>query len=139
MPSAVRCPSPALPNPTGSAPFFAEAGRIGRSCTERSGSKPAQGGGDPLSTFRAHPAVFASAAMGRTSVRCEHGRGARQTDRKGEGMLVWSVVTVLAFLALNAVVIALGASSTARYEQERNESSRPVAADARTPEQSAAA
>jgi hypothetical protein len=35
-------------------------------------------------------------------------------------MLVWPMVAVLGFLALNGVVIALGASATARYEFERN-------------------
>lgn len=35
---------------------------------------------------------------------------------------MWSVVTLLGFLGLTAVVIVLGASSTARYEQERGES-----------------
>lgn len=60
-------------------------------------------------------------------MHCEHGRDMRPTGREGEEMLVWSVVTVLGFVALTAVVIALGASSTARYEQERSSSSRPVA------------
>lgn len=35
-------------------------------------------------------------------------------------MLIWPMVAVLGFLALNGVVIALGASATARYEFERN-------------------
>jgi hypothetical protein len=34
--------------------------------------------------------------------------------------LIWPMVALLGFLALNAVVIALGASATARYEFERN-------------------
>jgi hypothetical protein len=42
-------------------------------------------------------------------------------------MLVWSVLTLLGFLVLTAVVIALGTSSTARYEREHNESSPPEA------------
>jgi len=42
-------------------------------------------------------------------------------------MLVWSVLTLLGFLVLTAVVIALGTSSTARYESEHNESSPPEA------------
>src|SRR3954453_23314752 len=36
------------------------------------------------------------------------------------GTLLWPMVTVLGFLALTGVVVALGASSTARYEFERN-------------------
>lgn len=36
-------------------------------------------------------------------------------------MLVWLVGTILGFLALNALVIVLGAASTARYEEERRE------------------
>lgn len=35
-------------------------------------------------------------------------------------MVIWPMVAVLGFLALNGVVIALGASATARYEFERN-------------------
>jgi hypothetical protein len=35
-------------------------------------------------------------------------------------MVIWPTVALLGFLALNGVVIALGASATARYEFERN-------------------
>jgi hypothetical protein len=35
-------------------------------------------------------------------------------------MLIWPMVALLGFVALNGVVIALGASATARYEFERN-------------------
>ena len=35
-------------------------------------------------------------------------------------MLIWPMVAVLGFIALNGVVIVLGASTTARYEFERN-------------------
>ena len=42
-------------------------------------------------------------------------------------MLVWLIGTVLGFLALNALVIALGAASTARYEEERRELARLTA------------
>lgn len=35
-------------------------------------------------------------------------------------MLIWPTVALLGFLALNGVVIALGASATARYEFDRN-------------------
>lgn len=43
---------------------------------------------------------------------------------------MWPAVTLIGFLLLTALVIALGASSTARYEAERNAS--PVAAHRRT-------
>ncbi|WP_236833787.1 hypothetical protein [Blastococcus sp. KM273129] len=39
-------------------------------------------------------------------------------------MLVWLIGTVLGFLALNALVIVLGAASTARYEEERRDLAR---------------
>ena len=39
----------------------------------------------------------------------------------GEGVvLLWPAVTLLGFFVLAAVVVALGTSSTARYEFERN-------------------
>lgn len=41
-------------------------------------------------------------------------------------MLVWLIGTVLGFLALNALVVVLGAASTARYEAERRELARPT-------------
>jgi hypothetical protein len=34
-------------------------------------------------------------------------------------MMVWPAVTLLGFLVLTALVIAMGTSSTARYERER--------------------
>jgi hypothetical protein len=46
------------------------------------------------------------------------------------GTLVWPAVAVLGFLVFTGLVVALGASSTARYEFERNrarESEQPVA------------
>ncbi|MGY1711671.1 hypothetical protein ACI8AC_19415 [Geodermatophilus sp. SYSU D00758] len=52
------------------------------------------------------------------------------------GDLIWLAVAVLGFLALGAVVVALGTSSTARYEfernraQERRQQAAPVAAAA---------
>jgi hypothetical protein len=36
-------------------------------------------------------------------------------------MMVWPAVTLLGFLVLTALVIALGSTSTARYEREREE------------------
>jgi hypothetical protein len=36
-------------------------------------------------------------------------------------MMVWPTVTLLGFLVLTALVIALGTRSTARYERERAE------------------
>jgi hypothetical protein len=40
-------------------------------------------------------------------------------------MVVWPAVTLIGFLALVAFVIAMGTSSTARYEAEKQASSRP--------------
>ena len=42
-------------------------------------------------------------------------------------MMVWPAMTLLGFLVLTALVIAMGTSSTARYERERR-AERPVAA-----------
>jgi multisubunit Na+/H+ antiporter MnhC subunit len=39
----------------------------------------------------------------------------------GEQMMVWPAVTLLGFLVLTALVIAMGTQSTARYEREREE------------------
>jgi hypothetical protein len=39
----------------------------------------------------------------------------------GEQMMVWPAVTLLGFLVLTALVIAMGTRSTARYEAERAE------------------
>jgi hypothetical protein len=36
-------------------------------------------------------------------------------------MMVWPTVTLLGFLVLTALVIAMGTQSTARYERERAE------------------
>ena len=36
-------------------------------------------------------------------------------------MMVWPTVTLLGFLVLTALVIAMGTRSTARYERERAE------------------
>ena len=38
-----------------------------------------------------------------------------------EQMMMWPAVTLLGFLVLTALVIAMGTSSTARYERERAE------------------
>ena len=40
-------------------------------------------------------------------------------------MLVWPAVAVLGFCVFTAVVVVLGASSTARYEFERNGARQP--------------
>ena len=42
-------------------------------------------------------------------------------------MMVWPAVTLLGFLLLTALVIAMGTQSTARYEQEKRAAS-PAAA-----------
>ena len=36
-------------------------------------------------------------------------------------MMVWPAVTLIGFLVLTALVIAMGTQSTARYEREREE------------------
>ena len=41
-------------------------------------------------------------------------------------MMLWPAVTLRGFLVLTALVIAMGTSSTARYEQERR-AERPAA------------
>ncbi len=46
-------------------------------------------------------------------------------------MMVWPTVTLLGFLVLTALVIAMGTRSTARYEREREErTSAPRSAEA---------
>ena len=49
-------------------------------------------------------------------------------------MVLWPAVTVLGFLLLTALVIALGTQSTARYEAEKQQADAPrgrhTAADA---------
>ena len=42
-------------------------------------------------------------------------------------MLLWPAVTLLGFLVLTALVIAMGTQSTARYEQEQRAERRPAA------------
>lgn len=44
--------------------------------------------------------------------------------------MLWPAVTLLGFLVLTALVIALGSQSTARYERERAERPVPRAAAA---------
>jgi hypothetical protein len=44
-------------------------------------------------------------------------------------MMVWPAVTLLGFLVLTALVIAMGTQSTARYERERAERTGPRPAD----------
>jgi hypothetical protein len=52
----------------------------------------------------------------------------RHTDQRGgeKQMMLWPAVTLLGFLVLTALVIAMGTSSTARYEQEKR-AERPAA------------
>jgi hypothetical protein len=48
-------------------------------------------------------------------------------------MMLWPAVTLLGFLVLTALVIAMGTQSTARYErerEERNTTARHAAAEA---------
>jgi len=48
-------------------------------------------------------------------------------------MMVWPALTLIGFLVLTALVIAMGTQSTARYEREREErttASLPAGADA---------
>jgi hypothetical protein len=51
-------------------------------------------------------------------------------------MMVWPALTLIGFLVLTALVIAMGTQSTARYEREREERSpapMPAGAEAMTP------
>ena len=41
-------------------------------------------------------------------------------------MMLWPAVTLLGFLVLTALVIAMGTQSTARYEQEQRAATRPA-------------
>jgi hypothetical protein len=44
-------------------------------------------------------------------------------------MMVWPALTLIGFLVLTALVIAMGTQSTARYEREREEvTARPAGA-----------
>jgi hypothetical protein len=46
-------------------------------------------------------------------------------------MMVWPALTLIGFLVLTALVIAMGTQSTARYEREREErSASPMTAGA---------
>ncbi|CCG05389.1 conserved protein of unknown function [Blastococcus saxobsidens DD2] len=49
-------------------------------------------------------------------------------------MMVWPVVTLLGFLLLTALVIAMGTQSTARYEREKRAASRASAGRKSAPE-----
>ena len=46
-------------------------------------------------------------------------------------MMMWPAVTLLGFLVLTALVIAMGTQSTARYERERERASAPPHAQRR--------
>jgi hypothetical protein len=51
-------------------------------------------------------------------------------------MMVWPALTLIGFLVLTALVIAMGTQSTARYEREREErttNALPARADAMSP------
>jgi hypothetical protein len=45
-------------------------------------------------------------------------------------MMVWPALTLIGFLVLTALVIAMGTQSTARYEREREERTSPLPAGA---------
>ena len=49
-------------------------------------------------------------------------------------MMLWPAVTLLGFLVLTALVIAMGTQSTARYEQEKRAASRASAGRQSAPE-----
>src|ERR1700710_197980 len=44
----------------------------------------------------------------------------------GRSMMLWPAVALIGFLVLTALVIAMGTSSTARYEQERQLADAPA-------------
>jgi len=51
-------------------------------------------------------------------------------------MMVWPALTLIGFLVLTALVIAMGTQSTARYEREREErttTALPARAEAMSP------
>jgi hypothetical protein len=51
----------------------------------------------------------------------------RHTDDGGEiQMVLWPALTLLGFLVLTALVIAMGTQSTARYEREQNAERTPT-------------
>ena len=53
------------------------------------------------------------------------GGPADANDRGKSSMMFWPAVTLLGFLVLTGLVIAMGASSTARYEREQRAASAP--------------
>ena len=54
-------------------------------------------------------------------------------------MMMWPAVTLLGFLVLTALVIAMGTQSTARYEREQRAASRAIAGRPAAPESVGAA
>jgi len=66
---------------------------------------------------------------------CRPGLIRAMCDRRvGErSMVLWPAVSLIGFLVLTAVVIAMGTSSTARYERER-EAARPATPRGAAPE-----
>lgn len=53
-------------------------------------------------------------------------------------MVLWPAVTLLGFLALTALVIAMGTQSTARWEAEKQDSAAPRSRSAAAGETAAA-
>lgn len=53
-------------------------------------------------------------------------------------MMMWPTLTLIGFLVLTALVIAMGTSSTARYEQEQQASRVPTGRRTAEPAQAAA-
>ncbi len=52
--------------------------------------------------------------------------GASNDDGESEPMVLWPAVTLVGFLLLTALVIAMGTHSTARYEQEKRTAAAPA-------------
>lgn len=75
--------------------------------------------------------------MGKTGSDDDVPRGPtpRRDPAKGfELMVLWPAVTLVGFLVLTALVIAMGVSSTARYEREQRAANARPAARAATAE-----
>jgi hypothetical protein len=64
----------------------------------------------------------------------------RHTDDGGEiQMMLWPALTLLGFLVLTALVIAMGTQSTARYEREQRAARTPAGRSAAEPARAVAA
>jgi hypothetical protein len=68
-----------------------------------------------------------------SAVLPRRGDGAEESRVTMGATMVWPTVTLLGFFLFTAVVVALGTSSTARYEFERNGARQPQAAPAPAP------